>query len=61
MEPDQWDDLIDILCMISIEPISDIQVRIDAIKQVKIILELDPKFFEYIEPAKEFFQQVKMA
>jgi hypothetical protein len=47
--------------MISIEPISDIQVRIDAIKQVKIILELDPKFFEYIEPAKEFFQQVKMA
>lgn len=55
MEPDQWDDLIDILCMISIEPISDIQVRIDAIKQVKIILELDPKFFEYIEPAKEFF------
>ena len=56
MEPDEWDDLVDILALIAIEPISEIQVRIDAVKKLKAIFEFEPKNLEYMDPVKEFFK-----
>jgi len=55
MGPEEWDDLIDIIALIAIEPISDIQVRINAIKKLKAIFDYDVKNLEYLGSAKEFF------
>jgi hypothetical protein len=49
------------MALIAVEPVSDTQTKVDAIKQLKLILELDPENVKSLNPDRVFFEEVKMA